>query len=123
MTLTRSTMHTDDNEALNTAEWLVDLYADVDPRIESMVVHPQKESTAIWAELLLADINRAYTVKFDPPGSGDTYNKTVVVQGVNHTIVPGFWETVFFFRTLNTAETLDYWILGTSQLDTETRLA
>jgi len=123
LTLTRSTLHVDDNEALNTAEWLIDLYADTEPRIDRMVVHPQKENTAVWAEVLLADINRAWTVKFDPPGAGTTYDVDVVVQGVDHTIVPGFWEMVFYLRTLGAAETLTYWLVGSEQLDTGTRLA
>jgi hypothetical protein len=46
--------------------------------------------------------------------------KDVFVEGISHTLAPGSWTTAM---NLSNADTEKFWVLGTSALDVDTRLA
>ena len=122
-TLARTTEHANDNEALNTAEWLLAANKDVLVRVDGLSVTPQQDPTDLFPIILGAKFDTAWTVKIDPPGAGTNLDQDVVVQGIRHDITPSFWQSTFSTRRLASVETASYWILGTSLLDTGTRLA
>ena len=54
---------------------------------------------------------------------GDTIDQDCSVETIRHDIRPDNWDTTFSVAPLAAEELLSYWILGTSALDTTTRLA
>ena len=125
-TITRSgDVYLDDNHAKNVAEWLVGIHATQQVRVRGLELAPQFDETNMWPQVLGRDLTDAVTVKFDPPGSGDTVNQLAVIQSVAHDADArnGTWRTVWTLHPLPSIQTDNYWILGTSQLGTETVLA
>ena len=58
------------------------------------------------------------------PVAGDQIDQTVAIEAINHNIErEGLWLTTYTCRPVTTQESQGYWVLGTSDLDTETRLA
>lgn len=108
--------------ALNVAERLVQHNRDVVTRVTEFTIEPQ-QSTALWPEILGRELQDVITVKVDPPGTGTTLDQDVAVEAIQHELVGGHWRTTYGCHPLSTAETQDYWILGTSLLGTDTRLA
>jgi hypothetical protein len=111
------------NEALNVAEWVVLRHKDMHVRVTGMVVRPQFDPSNLWPEILAMDLRDAITVNVDPPGAGTDLSQLVTVEGISHSIGLKTWTTVLTCHPLSDAETDDYWILGTSELGTETILA
>ena len=111
------------NDADNTAEWQVDLYKDQQSRISSLTVKPQADPANLWPVVLDVDLRDAVLVKTDPPGTGTALSQLVTVEGISHEISLDMWETVYECHPLADHETDDYWILGTSELGTDTRIA
>ncbi len=108
-------------EALNVAEFTVGVNKDVKDRIVNFTLKPES-STALWPAVLGIDLQDVVEVNFTPP-AGDPVQETVVIERITHTVSPGHWTTVYGCHPLQTFESQPYWILDTSQLDTETRLA
>jgi hypothetical protein len=108
--------------ALNVAERLVQHNRDVVTRVTEFTIEPQ-QSTGLWPEILGRELQDVITVKVDPPGTGTTLDQDVAVEAIQHELVGGHWRTTYGCHPLSTAETQDYWILGTSLLGTNTRLA
>jgi hypothetical protein len=109
--------------ALNVAEWIVGVHKDVTVRITGFEVHPEKDQANLYPEVLGRELLELVTVKYDPPGAGDTLDQVVAIQSVQHEIIPGSWVTTYTCFPLSTFESADYWVLGTSLLGTDTRLA
>ena len=110
--------------ALNVAEWIVGVHKDVAVRITGFEVHPEKDQANLYPEVLGRELLELVTVKYDPPGAGDTLDQVVAIQSVAHTIIPGSFVTTYTCFPLSTFETTDYWVLGTADdLDTNTILA
>ena len=112
----------DDNAARNVAEWIVGSRKDYNHRIAGFTVHPQKDGANLWPVVLSLDLGDVVTVNYIPP-AGDTYNQQVVIDHISHVITAGDWICHYRCHPLSTFETQDYWVLGTSALDTGTRLA
>ena len=109
--------------ALNVAEWIVGIHKDVLVRVTGFVVHPEKDQANLYVEVLGRELLELVTVKYDPPGAGTTLDQVVAIQSVAHTIIPGSLVTVFTCFPLSAFETTDYWVLGTSLLDSTAILA
>ena len=110
--------------AVNVGEWLVGANKDVSIRVVGFTIQPQNDPTNLWPEVLDRELTDLVTVKFDPPGAGDTVNQIVRVESISHEIGPAVWQTTYTCHPLSTFESQSYWILGTSDdLDTNTRIA
>jgi len=92
-------------------------------RIEAIDIRPQSDPANIWPVVLGIDLRDSITVKTDPPGSGDGLNQQVTVESIGHVITLDTWDVSYGCFPLASIETGSYWILGTSELDTETVLA
>lgn len=110
--------------ALNVADWIVGRHKDVTPRFPAgLRIFPQQDPSNLWPEVLGRELQDVITVVFSPPGGGDDINRLFAVEGIQHEIMAGLWVTTYSLHPLSTFETADYWILGSSDLDTETVLA
>lgn len=112
------TAHYSDGEAQALADWLVAEYKDIRPRLQQIVLRPQRD-VDVWPQALGLDMLDRVTVTRRPP-SGDTFTEDFHVVGVDHSVAPFRWET-----RLQLAPVLpftDWWVLGTSELGTDTRL-
>jgi hypothetical protein len=109
--------------ALNVAEWIVGKNKDMAVRVVGFTISPQEDPTDLWPEVLDRELLDLVTVKVSTPGAGDDLNQLVAVESVQHEITPGFWQTTYSCHPLSVLEQTDFWILGTSELGTETILA
>ena len=116
-TLPILTENENDNEALNTAEWVLAQFKDVVVRVDGLVVKPVGDPADLWPIVLGVDFDKAWTVKIDPPGSGTELDQLVAVQGIQHTITPGEWVSTFKTRRLAPVESATYFVLDTDVLD------
>ncbi len=116
------TAHTADGEANALAEWLVDDNKDIRTRVSVLTVKPGQDPANLWPAALGLELWEKVNVERNPTGA-DTLDVDCYIEGVAHTVtmVGGRkWTT-----TLQLSPDLghsDWWILGTSELDTETRL-
>lgn len=112
-------MQSTDLEASDAAHYIVQ--EQKDPRLEvtNMQIKPRVDGANLWMHALGREIADLVTVKRRPPGGGAVITQDVRIQGVEHRITPRGWETNWW---LSRADTGTYWILGTSQLGTNTRL-
>lgn len=115
----------DDNAALNVAEVQVRRLANTVDRITSLRINPDYDPSVMWPVAAGTELRERVTVKFQPPGGGTALNQLSSVEGVEHSwsALEGLWKTTFRVWPLTTSETDSYWVLGTSALDTEARLA
>lgn len=111
--------------AQNLAEWTVDAYKDVAPRITALYIEPEVDTADLFPEVLGRELRDLITVVVNPPGTGSTLTQTVVVQGISHTVTADTWQTVYACHPAAPNEILaDYWILNVSDdLGVDTRLA
>lgn len=113
-----------DAAALNVAEWQVGRLANTVNRITQLSMDPDKSAATYWPVAAGTELREGVTVKFSPPGGGTAINQLSSVEGVDHSCTDDeVWTTTFRVWPLSTFETQSYWILGTSQLGTGTRLA
>lgn len=124
LTLEISGPFENDNAAKNVAEWQVGRLANTVNRITTLSIDPDKSPAAFWPVAAGTELREGVTVKFSPPGGGTAINQLSSVEGVDHSLTDDeVWTTTFRLWPLSTFETQSYWILGTSQLGTGTRLA
>ena len=120
--LTRDVMPMgNDAEVLNVAEWLSGLFGDQRLRITGLRVKPLKAQTLL-EQCLDLELRDTITVQHTPP-AGDSLDVDCAVEQIVHDFTPGDWTTTLVVVPLTTIETQSYWILGTSELGTSTRLA
>ena len=108
-----------DTEALGLAQWLLLRYSTPALRVPQIVLNGELAPATLWPQLLARDISDKITVKVRPPGGG-TITKDARIESVAHTIGLDSWLTTW---QLSLAGEDQYWLLGTSALDTTTRLA
>jgi hypothetical protein len=115
------TLHVADGESLALSQWLVMENKDVRVRAPELVVKPEDDPTNLWPKALglelldRVNIERAFT--------GDDLDEDCHVEGVTHDVrmVGGrSWTTSFQLSPALPFD--DWWILGTSELGTSTRL-
>ena len=75
-----------------------------------MTFHPLLHTDMI-TQSLSRDISDRITVDFNPPGSGTTFSKQLIIGGITHTIRPEQWQTTFMFSSSNT-DSLTWFQLG-----------
>lgn len=112
-----------DAQVRNVAEWLHGVFGgEQRERIEDLHFHSLKRDGALLTDLLGLELRDLIRVQHTPTG-GDAVDETVAVEMISHTITAKDWQTTLGLAPLASAETADYWILGTSLLGTETVLA
>lgn len=120
-TLTKTELLTvSDSEVLDNANWLLAHYKDPIHRLPDLLTTPERAPTTLYPQALGRKLWDRVTGKRRPANSS-TFSQDVMIEGITHHVIPGsnIWETRF---QLSAAETQAYWILGTSALDTDTRL-
>lgn len=121
-TLTKSGLiNNSDLEAFDNANWLLAHYKTPLTRIPELVITPERAPATLYPQALGRKLWDRVTAKRRPANS-TTFSQDVLIEGIAHRIIPGqrVWETRF---QLSPAETQSYWILGTSALGTDTRVA
>jgi len=116
------TLHVADGEANALAEWLLDEFKDVRVRVPELVVKPEGDgSTVFWADCLGLELLDRVNVEKKLPG--DNFDGDFHVEGVSHDVSmvgQRSWTTTFQLSPVLPHD--DWWILGTSELGTDTRL-
>lgn len=110
----------DDNEALAAAEYLLSRLSRMQVRIPELVLDGAADPTALWPVMLGVEIGQRYGFKLRPRDGSQMIDKTLVVEGVSYSVRP---DQVRSNVQLSLADTTAYWLLDTSELDTETILA
>lgn len=111
-----------DAESLNIAEWLAAIFGTQRLRIDELKIKPLANNAGFLSDVLGIELRDYVNVTHTTP-DGDTINQDCAVEAIRHDLQPGDWTTTFSVAPLAAEELASYWILGTSQLDTETRLA
>jgi len=121
-TISRTIPAENEAHALNVAEWLVGRHKDTRPRIRALAFAPNVADN--WPQALGIDLREAVTVKVSPPNNGTDLEQVCVVENISHRAMGGGkWLTTWELYPLSDLEQEDFWILGTSELGTETNLA
>lgn len=107
------------NEAQAKAEWTLAQYKDPYIHIAEAVIEPQMDA-GLWAVVLGREIGDRVRFKIYPPGGGGVIDLQCFIESIEHQYIVGRWSTKMKFSP---AGTVTYWILGTSLLGTDTRLA
>lgn len=124
ITLSIAAPFSDDNGALNIAEWQVGRLKDTVNRITELSFDPDESQALMWPVAAGTDLREGVTVKFSPPGGGTAINQLSSVEGVDHSVDDQeVWTTTLRVWPLSTFETQPYWIIGTSLLGIDARLA
>lgn len=114
------TMPLEDNtEGFIKAHWLLQLYKEPFTRIREVVIEPQL-NTLMWQHALGRKIGDRVRFKIYPPGPGSFLQLEAHIEHIAHRQIVGRWTTVW---TLSPADINQYWILGTSVLGVDTKLA
>lgn len=117
------TLNYRDGEALALADWLVLLHSDIRVRVQSVTIIPENQPTNAWPVALGLEIWDKVNVERTPPSSS-AIDVGAFVEGIAHDVsmVGGRrWQTTFQLSA--NMPYADWWVLGTSELGTDTRLA
>lgn len=124
--VTVDTILTSRDQAVNLANWILDERSIPSfSRVQSVTLTPSgMNGTAAdraWTACLARKVGDRVRVKHTPTGSGTQIDHEAWIIGVEHKAEKGaeIWETTFY---LSPSVTTTYWVLGTSQLGTDTRL-
>jgi len=108
---------TTDGEIVDAVNWRLNHYKDPISRPLRIMVKPQTATE--WNAVASREIGHRITLNRRPPGGG-TISKDVLIEHIEDQ-VPQMGDYSFIFD-VSPAEAQNYWILGTSQLGTDTRL-
>lgn len=110
-----------DNEVRARIEWTLDHNKNPVSRAEQVTIKPLSgSSNAVWAFVLDADIGQRVILKRHPQQVGDAIEQEMIIEGVTHSVIGQAWVTTL---RLSPADIREYWLLGTSELGSGTRLA
>lgn len=117
------TVHVADGEAQALADWLVAEFKDPRARVPEIVLTPDGDPSVIWPVALGLELLDKVNVEATSV-AGDDFDEDCYVEGVTHNVTmvgSRMWETIF--RLSPDLPFSDWWILGTSELGTDTRIA
>lgn len=111
--LSLSTLHTTDAEALSAANWLLNRYKQpASPRITSLSLDATGDPDTLWPLLLGTELGACLTARRRPPGDPDSViEQASFLEGIEHSYdaSQGVWRVGW---SLSPADTQQYWILG-----------
>jgi hypothetical protein len=113
----RSVVNNSDQDALDLAEWVVYNLKTPKQRFDLITIYPQNGNT--WASVLNLNIGDRITHKRRPTGtyySGAAISTDHHIQGIWHNFDLKRWVT----KLAVSPAPSNYWVLGTSQLGTDT---
>ena len=116
------TLHVADGEANALAEWLVDDNKDIRSRFSQLTLRPEGDPVNLWPAALGLELWEKVNVERNPTGA-DTLDVDCYIEGVTHTVTlvgERSWTTTF--QLSPDLGHSDWWILGTGELDADTRL-
>jgi hypothetical protein len=113
------TLHVSDGEARSLADQLIDEFKDPRASVPTLTFQPQSD-TNLWAQALGRELLERVTVT--KTGSGDTFSEDFHISGISHTVGLHPREWLAVFELVPVLPHTDWWILGTAQLGTATRL-
>lgn len=117
------TLHVADGEAMAYADWLTSEYSEVRTRVPELVVIPESDPDDLWPVCLSLELWDKVNVERSDV-TGDPLDVDCYVEGVSQTVTmvgKRTWTTTF--RLSPDLANTDFWILGTSELGVDTRLA
>lgn len=108
---------------LSALQYRVDRYKDPVKRLPAIRVPLHRLTAAQQSALLGLELGYRVTVQRTPQAVGSQYSADALIEGITHDIATanGIGEHWMTFQ-LSPVDTRSYWILGTSQLGTDTRL-
>jgi hypothetical protein len=110
-----------DNDAKAATEWMLLNLKDSRVRIPAVTVH-LADNQGTMAALLSMDIGQRYGFTYTPRGGGTPITRSVIVEGLQHDVVPGQHRMQVQFSP---ADTTTYWrvgVVGYSEAGETTRL-
>lgn len=87
-------LHDDDAMSLDTAHFMASEYAQPRRRISNLVIAPTGNPTDLFPQVLGRELLDNVTV-FDRPAGGGPNEQDSSIEGIAHTIAPGYWETTW----------------------------
>lgn len=108
-------------EAVALGQWVLAHYKDVFVRVRSLKLKPSS-NPALYPQALGRQKCDRVTVSRLPQNTGPRITTEVLIDGIGHEVdaKAGTWVTTFWLSAANTSA---YWVLGTSQLGSTTRLS
>jgi len=116
------TVHVADGEALALADWMVAEFKDPRARVPSLMIHPEEDPTNMWPQVLGRELWDKVNVELTTP-AGSGFDEDIFIEGVTHNVTmvgTRSWQTTVMLSPGLPFD--DWWILGTSELGTDTRL-
>ena len=101
-------LHTTDASVLSQAQYLRNQYKDPHLRVLRLAIRPGRRAE-LWQQVLARDIGDRVRVGRRPQGLPPAIAQDSWIEGVEHDITPGSWETRW---TLSPADIATVWILG-----------
>lgn len=82
-----------DNEGTDKANFELSIYKDFRPRIDGMILDGSYQPALIWPQALGRELGDRLTVRKRPPGGGSLIEQESFVEGIEHSIGVGTWDT------------------------------
>jgi hypothetical protein len=109
-------------DVASTADYLLEKGKDAIARVEEITLEPQQDAD-LWEHALGRELGDRVTTTIFPPGSPTTSITSVgIIERIEHSYSAESRRWITKFR-LSPADLADYWVLGTSALDTGTKVA
>jgi hypothetical protein len=111
------TIVTTDQEALNAASWYLSLFKNPGIKIKTLQIEPLDQPENLWRIIANTSISdRLSVVRHPPPGSGTPMTFEVLIQGIQHDILPGEWHVNY---QVYPGPSRDFWQLPDSATNDE----
>lgn len=107
-------LFTTDAAALNMAQWVLSLNSQPELRFETITINPRRDEANLFPQVLNRQIGDRITIRRRPPGGGDMIEQDVFIRGIEHTIEPEKWETVWTLQSTGSGGSV--FIIGNSTL-------
>lgn len=108
-----------DANVANIAQVYIDIFKEPELRVNSITLSA-RANDALMKQCLSRKIRDRITVTYNPPPSG-TVTADYFITGINHRVSPQKFDTTFTLESVSNRT--PYWVLGTSELGTGTKLA
>lgn len=114
-----SLLNTSDLEVLDRANYRLFLQKSFSMRTEKVHVHPIDDAANLFPHVLGRDLRERATFVRSFIGQGDAMTQVSLIEGIEHDLSEDDWSTGWSLEPAPPG----FWILGTSAIGTDTRLA